>query len=65
MVAELSGPLLQERRLMPEFALGRSSPTSRYGSAVGLVGRSALDVHDPVMDPRLAVRFEAACESSR
>jgi len=67
-VAELSGPPLQERRLMLEFA-PRAEAAKRPGmdaALVGLMGASSLDasrISAWVPDWKLA--FEAASESSR
>lgn len=67
-VAELSGPPLQERRLMLEFA-DRAETAARPGmdaALVGLMGASALD---PSMlrswIPEWKSAFESAFESSR
>ena len=67
-VAELSGPPLQERRLMLEFA-PRAETAQRPGlnaGLFGLLGASHLDpafIHDWIPEWRLA--FEAAMENSR
>jgi predicted nucleotidyltransferase len=67
-VAELSGPPLQERRLMLEFA-GRAETAQRPGmdaALVGLMGASALEpsvMRSWLPDWKLA--FESAMESSR
>lgn len=67
-VAELSGPPLQERRLMLEFA-DRAETAQRPGmdaALVGLMGASALDpsaIHSWVPEWKLA--FESAVEVSR
>lgn len=67
-VAELSGPPLQERRLMLEFA-GRAETAQRPGmdaALVGLMGASALEpsvIRSWLPDWKLA--FESAMESSR
>jgi len=67
-VAELSGPPLQERRLMLEFA-GRAETAQRPGmeaALVGLMGASGLDAETMrswIPDWKLA--FESASESSR
>ncbi|NWG32894.1 MAG: hypothetical protein HXY42_00505 [Chloroflexi bacterium] len=67
-VAELSGPPLQERRLMLEFA-SRAETAQRPGmdaALVGLMGASALE---PSLlrswIPEWRVAFESASESSR
>lgn len=67
-VAELSGPPLQERRLMLEFA-GRAETAQRPGmdaALTGLMGASALEpsvIRSWLPDWKLA--FESAMESSR
>lgn len=67
-VAELSGPPLQERRLMLEFT-GRAETAQRPGmdaALVGLMGASALEpsvIRSWLPDWKLA--FESAMESSR
>jgi predicted nucleotidyltransferase len=67
-VAELSGPPLQERRLMLDFA-SRADAASRPGmdaALVGLMGASALD--PSVMSewlPEWKSAFEAACGNNR
>lgn len=67
-VAELSGPPLQERRLMLEFAT-RAETARRPGmdaALVGLMGASALEtstIQSWLSDWRLA--FESAMENSR
>lgn len=67
-VAELSGPPLQERRLMLEFA-GRAETAQRPGmdaALTGLMGASALE--PSVIQswlPDWKVAFESAVESSR
>lgn len=67
-VAELSGPPLQERRLMLEFP-ARAETAKRPGMSVGLVGllgASNLElttINDWVSEWKLA--FEAAMENSR
>ena len=67
-VAELSGPPLQERRLMLEFA-GRAETAQRPGmdaALVGLMGASELGtemIRSWIPDWKLA--FESASESSR
>lgn len=67
-VAELSGPPLQERRLMLEFA-PRAGAAQRPGmdaALVGLMGASALDsstIQSWIPDWKLA--FEAAVENAR
>ena len=67
-VAELSGPPLQERRLMLEFAV-RTETAQRPGmdaAVVGLLGASELDastMQSWMSDWKLA--FESASESSR
>ncbi len=67
-VAELSGPPLQERRLMLEFAT-RAETARRPGmdaALVGLMGASALEtstIQSWLSDWRLA--FESATENSR
>jgi predicted nucleotidyltransferase len=67
-VAELSGPPLQERRLMLEFA-DRAETAQRPGmdaALVGLMGASALDpsaIHSWIPEWKLA--YESAIESSR
>ena len=67
-VAELSGPPLQERRLMLEFP-ARAETAERPGlnaSLFGLLGATHLDpafIHDWIPEWRLA--FEAAMENSR
>lgn len=67
-VAELSGPPLQERRLMLEFA-DRAETAQRPGmdaALVGLMGASALDpstIQSWIPDWKLA--FESAVENSR
>lgn len=67
-VAELSGPPLQERRLMLEFA-GRAETAQRPGmdaALTGLIGASALE--PSVIQswlPDWKVAFESAVESSR
>ncbi len=67
-VAELSGPPLQERRLMLEF-LGRAETAQRPGMSaglVGLLGASGLDpalIDEWVSDWKLA--FQAAAENGR
>src|SRR5512134_2766476 len=67
-VAELSGPPLQERRLMLEFA-ARTETAQRPGMSAGLadlLGASHLDpgfINDWISEWRLA--FESAMENSR
>ncbi len=67
-VAELSGPPLQDRRLMLEFA-PRAEMAQRpemNAALAGLLGASHLDpafIHDWIADWRLA--FESAMENSR
>ena len=67
-VAELSGPPLQERRLMLEFPV-RAETAERPGlntSLVSLLGATHLDpafIHDWIPEWRLA--FESAMENSR
>jgi len=67
-VAELSGPPLQERRLMLEFA-SRAETAQRPGmdaALTGLLGASALDastINSWIPEWKLA--FEAAAEGSR
>jgi predicted nucleotidyltransferase len=67
-VAELSGPPLQERRLMLEFA-ARAETAQRPGmdaALVGLLGASALEastIQSWIPEWRLA--FESAAENSR
>lgn len=67
-VAELSGPPLQERRLMLEFA-DRAETAQRPGmdaALIGLMGASALEpsaIQSWISDWKLA--FESAFESSR
>jgi predicted nucleotidyltransferase len=67
-VAELSGPPLQERRLMLEFA-GRAETAQRPGmdaALTGLMGASSLEpsvIQSWLPDWKLA--FESAMESSR
>jgi hypothetical protein len=67
-VAELSGPPLQERRLMLEFA-GRAETAQRPGmdaALTGLMGASSLEpsaIQSWLPDWKAA--FEAAVESSR
>jgi len=67
-VAELSGPPLQERRLMLEFA-SRAETAQRPGmdaALVGLLGASALEVSTiSTWIPGWKVAFESASESSR
>jgi len=67
-VAELSGPPLQERRLMLEFA-SRAETAQRPGmdaALVGLLGASELDpslIHDWL--PHWKLAFESAMENTR
>ena len=67
-VAELSGPPLQERRLMLEFA-SRAEAAQRPGmdaALTGLLGASALDASTlRSWIPEWKVAFESAVESSR
>jgi hypothetical protein len=67
-VAELSGPPLQERRLMLEFA-SRAETAGRPGmeaALVGLLGASALEVSTiQSWIPEWKLAFESAAESSR
>lgn len=67
-VAELSGPPLQERRLMLDFA-ERAQAAQRPGmeaALVGLLGASALDVSTmQSWLPEWKLAFESAMESSR
>ena len=67
-VAELSGPPLQERRLMLEF-LPRAETAQRPGLSAGLVGLLGATDLDPsvIMEwlPDWKVAFEAAAENSR
>jgi predicted nucleotidyltransferase len=67
-VAELSGPPLQERRLMLEFA-PRADAAQRPGmeaALVGLLGASALDASKiSAWIPDWKLAFEAAAENSR
>jgi predicted nucleotidyltransferase len=67
-VAELSGPPLQERRLMLEFA-SRAETAGRPGmeaALVGLLGASALEVSTiQSWIPEWKLAFESAMESSR
>ena len=67
-VAELSGPPLQERRLMLEFA-PRAEAAQRPGmdaALMGLMGASALDASTlQSWIPEWKIAFEAASESTR
>lgn len=67
-VAELSGPPLQERRLMLEFP-SRAETAQRPGmnaGLIGLLGASALDaIQIGAWMPEWKLAFEAATESSR
>jgi len=67
-VAELSGPPLQERRLMLEFA-SRAEAAQRPGmdaALFGLLGASALDASTlSAWIPEWKLAFEAAAENSR
>jgi predicted nucleotidyltransferase len=67
-VAELSGPPLQERRLMLEFA-PRAETAQRPGmeaALLGLMGASTLDPSQiPAWIPDWKLAFEAASENSR
>ena len=67
-VAELSGPPLQERRLMLEFP-SRAETAQRPGMNIGLIGlmgASALDSSQfNAWIPEWKLAFEAASESSR
>jgi hypothetical protein len=67
-VAELSGPPLQERRLMLEFP-SRAETAQRPGmnaGLIGLMGASALDSSQVnAWIPEWKLAFEAATESSR
>jgi predicted nucleotidyltransferase len=67
-VAELSGPPLQERRLMLEFA-SRAETAQRPGMNAGLIslmGASALDSSQlSAWIPEWKLAFEAATENSR
>ena len=67
-VAELSGPPLQERRLMLEFA-PRADAAQRPGmdaALMGLMGASALDASTlQSWIPEWKIAFEAASESTR
>ena len=67
-VAELSGPPLQERRLMLEFA-PRAKAAQRPGmdaALMGLMGASALDASTlQSWIPEWKIAFEAASESTR
>jgi predicted nucleotidyltransferase len=66
-VAELSGPPLQERRLMLDFA-SRAEAASRLGmdaALIGLMGASALDpsvLHEWL--PQWKSAFEVACQNN-
>lgn len=66
-VAELSGPPLQERRLMLDFA-SRAETAQRPGmndGLIGLMGASALDASQiNAWIPEWKLAFEAATESS-
>ena len=66
-VAELSGPPLQERRLMLEFA-SRAETAQRPGmnaGLIGLMGASALDTSQiSAWVPDWKLAFEAAAESN-
>jgi predicted nucleotidyltransferase len=67
-VAELSGPPLQERRLMLDFA-SRAETAQRPGmndGLIGLMGASAVDASQiSAWIPEWKLAFEAATESSR
>jgi len=67
-VAELSGPPLQERRLMLEFA-PRAEAAQRPGmeaALIGLMGASTLDASQVgAWIPEWKLAFEAAAENSR
>jgi hypothetical protein len=67
-VAELSGPPLQERRLMLEFS-PRAETAQRPGmdaALLGLMGASALDASQiNAWVPEWKLAFEAAAENSR
>ncbi len=67
-VAELSGPPLQERRLMLDFA-ARAETAQRPGmnaALLGLMGAAALDASQlAAWMPDWKLAFEAATESSR
>ena len=67
-VAELSGPPLQERRLMLEFP-PRAETAQRPGMSAGLVGLlGASDLDPSVIDewiPAWKLAFEAAAENNR
>ena len=67
-VGELSGPPLQERRLMLEFP-SRAETAQRPGmnaGLIGLLGASALDaIQIGAWMPEWKLAFEAATESSR
>jgi hypothetical protein len=67
-VAELSGPPLQERRLMLEFA-ARAETAQRPGMNAGLIGlMGASDLDPSVINtwlPEWKLAFEAAMENTR
>ena len=67
-VAELSGPPLQERRLMLDFA-PRAEAAQRPGmdaALIGLMGASALDASQiSAWIPEWKLAFEAAAENNR
>ena len=67
-VAELSGPPLQERRLMLEFA-SRAETAKRPGMDAGLVGLLGASALDPsaisAWMPDWKLAFESAMENSR
>src|SRR5512144_1555609 len=67
-VAELSGPPLQERRLMLEYP-ARAETAKRPGMSAGLVGLLGASHLDPAIIndwiPEWKLAFEAAMENSR
>jgi predicted nucleotidyltransferase len=67
-VAELSGPPLQERRLMLEFP-PRAETAQRPGMSAGLVGLLGVSNLDPAVMgewiPEWKLAFQAAAENSR